>query len=916
MIPLHTKQQIAVITFLCLIGPNLHAQESAEDANTEWSLIAPTEMSETAETAETASSDNEETDDVFTVVPQFTVSAEQDRGYYSANSVSATRTNALVKNTPITLTVINEQLLADLNILNDQDLVRATSSVTADPDGFSLNQLRIRGFRSLTQRYDLFWREIERDSYNIQRVDIVKGANSLMYGQADPGGQINSIPKVAQHNKNSASFKGTVGNKDYLRGEFDINQVITEDFAIRVMGVDFSRDLDQQYEYVEQQGATVELSYRPTKKSQLRAHIEYINVDQNLAPGMFRSTANDSRFAPNSRASETDNNEVFSLGAYRNEFIYSPDAIDNIPQGIIDDLVLSDGYATQIGLANSDDVTRDILKQMYAPWADQDDLYSVTGPDKYNSREGIVTTFDWTQEFTDSLQMKIAFNREATDRESLARDGYSAGRVQSDATGARAYDPYVRTFWRKQDGETEANALKSTLLWDIEFGDDLPVFGNSEHKILFGVDWDQLVRNPRMYEQLQEGATLEDGQYYNGGDLFYNTFYLSDGFGPNTPNIGYNGRDDLFVLRQDNEFESQTSSLWLAAQSSFLDGRLRSLIGVRYDYIDIDYSIDDKKTSVNDNFVNNNLGGDFSRAVTRIEETNQKFDQVSPSVGVLYWITDEVAAFANYAKSIQSPTNIDVDPLGELIPPVYGEGYEYGFRFDLFDQKLTGQITAFYIEKENDNIVNYDFRLGDIYTFAEYGQSNPQIFNSSGQLVNNLLPGSQVPGDISRSEGLEVEFFYNPNRNLSFTLSYTYNNLDAIKINEKVNPKFAQVFGQAPHNLLLIGRYKFTEGVLRGLTIGANQSFRSSSTIGQWYIEDDNDPVGGGTWYDIEFDPEYVTDAFINYQYKMGKKRNSPILNLGLRVNNLWDNTDLINRNKSAFHRSSRQYLLSANVRF
>jgi hypothetical protein len=86
--------------------------------------------------------------------------------------------------------------------------------------------------------------------------------------------------------------------------------------------------------------------------------------------------------------------------------------------------------------------------------------------------------------------------------------------------------------------------------------------------------------------------------------------------------------------------------------------------------------------------------------------------------------------------------------------------------------------------------------------------------------------------------------------------------------------------------------------------------------MGEWYIEDDNDNPGEGTWHEIEFDPEYVTSAFLNYERKLGKGRGVPVLNLGLRVSNLFDNTDLINRNKRAYHRASRQYLLSASLRF
>jgi outer membrane receptor protein involved in Fe transport len=858
-----------------------------------------------------------EAEEIF-VLGDFVVSAEEDRGYFSANSTSATRTNALVKNTPITLTVINEQMMEDLNILNDQDLAQVTASVTEDPDGFSLNQLRIRGFRSLTQRYDLFWRELERDGYNIQRVDIVKGANSLIYGQADPGGQINSVPKIAQHNKNFINLKETAGNNKYLRHEIDANYIINDQLAARVMAFDSSRDLDQLYEFVDQTGATLELSLRPNKNTQLRAHIEHMKLNQNLAPGMFKMTSRDKRFEPNSpRDDLLGGNPSFSLGTYLNEFIYSPDAIDLIPQAIIDDLILDDSYAQdELGLADETAVTRDILKQVFAPWANQDDRYSVTGPDKYNKRDGLITTVDWTQKISDALQLKLAFNREAVDREALARDGYSAGRVSSDDTGARAFEPYVKTYWRKQDGTTEAHALKSTLLYEFEQDSSKILPFSGKHKLLFGLDYDLLEKDPKMFEQVSDKSRVRTGGFYRGADLNNETFYLSDGFGLDVPNIRYNGNDDLFQLRQDNNLEVETKSAWFAVQSEFLGGRLRSLVGLRYDKIDINYDIMDYRFGVSDAYVENNLGEDYSKAATQIKDGKGAYDQFSPTVGALYWLTPELGFFANYAQSIQSPNEIVVNPLGEIIPPVYGEGFEYGIRFEVMEGKLNGQIAAFYIEKENDNIVNYDGRLGDIYTFAEYGQSHPQIFKPDEDLNYNLLPGKRVAGDKSRAEGIEVECYYNPNRNLSFILSYTYNNLDAIKINENVNPRFAQVWGQAPHNALLIGRYKFTDGALKGLSIGANQSFRSKSTIGEWYIEDDNDASGEGTWYEIDFDPEFVTSGFVNYECKLGSLRASPKLNLGLRVNNIFDNTDLINRNKGAYHRPSRQILVSAKIAF
>jgi outer membrane receptor protein involved in Fe transport len=446
-----------------------------------------------------------------------------------------------------------------------------------------------------------------------------------------------------------------------------------------------------------------------------------------------------------------------------------------------------------------------------------------------------------------------------------------------------------------------------------------------------------------MWHQVNDFATFEinaagEPVYFTADDVRMQRFYLSDGFGPEVDNIGFNEENSEWKLRDDNEFKGITKSAWFALQSEFLDGRLRSLFGLRKDNIDIEYSL--RKYRINTSLVGKGpdsglpawqqrvyvdpvtgerRGFTNDDVATQIEGARASYSEVSPTLGALYWLNPEFGIFANYARSIQSPTGIDVTPTGEIIPPVYGEGYEYGLRFDLFEGKLNGQIAAFYIEKENDDIVNYDQRLSDVYPVEDHPELYMErIVNGEPvmQISNENLPGKQVPGDMSRAEGVEVECYYNPNRNLSFTLSYTYNNLDAIKVNGNVNPRFAQVWGQAPHNALLIGRYKFTSGALRGLTVGANQSIRSSSSMGEWYIEDDNDNPGEGTWHEIEFDPEYVTSAFLNYERKLGKGRGVPVLNLGLRVSNLFDNTDLINRNKRAYHRASRQYLLSASLRF
>ena len=94
------------------------------------------------------------------IFSDFEVSASDDQGYFSANSNSATRTNSLVKNTPITMSIVNEELLSDLGIQSNEDLAAVVSGIDTDPDGFSLDRLRIRGFRASVSRYDYFPRTV------------------------------------------------------------------------------------------------------------------------------------------------------------------------------------------------------------------------------------------------------------------------------------------------------------------------------------------------------------------------------------------------------------------------------------------------------------------------------------------------------------------------------------------------------------------------------------------------------------------------------------------------------------------------------------------------------------------------------------------------------------------------------------
>ena len=46
-------------------------------------------------------------------------------------------------------------------------------------------------------------------------------------------------------------------------------------------------------------------------------------------------------------------------------------------------------------------------------------------------------------------------------------------------------------------------------------------------------------------------------------------------------------------------------------------------------------------------------------------ESETTYDQLNPTLGGLFWLTDNVGIFANYARSIESPSGTERTPLAK-----------------------------------------------------------------------------------------------------------------------------------------------------------------------------------------------------------------------------------------------------------
>ena len=949
---LFSLKKFSVISVSIILCGLLNAQitpEGAEDQDAEAQIIDIN--------IESSQSDENE---VY-VLPEFVVSNEGDEGYYSANTTSISRTNSLVKNTPISMSIINERLLEDLNITSTEELAMVNASIDEDPNGFSLDRIRIRGFRSEFSQYNFFKRNVPTDNYNVARVDIIKGANSLIFGEASPGGTVNSVPMLANFGSNSQAFTQAFGNKDYQRTVFNINQIINDNAAIRLMGVRNQPGYDHSLKSSQLEAFTLAATLKLNRNTQVRLHLE--NVDTfNRFPGraMRDKTKRDDDNDPDNGYQGILSSADFNNSITKYEVPFSPDWVEHLPQQAMDWLIDHTKDNTYIDPITS----RDDLRDHYS-LINRENYGSVAGPDRYSQRDGIFLMSDVEHKFSDKVVANLSLNYQAIEADGLGREAESSGLVRDGYdTRYGSYprpnqevdDQYIRTFWQKNDSETDRFALRSSVVFQNE------IF-NVENRFIVGFDFAEQNKEETFYDQVPVGARgalvknlgggttqLADGAYIpvtrvatnSVNDQFrayeyislnkpftvdrsilrFNELIESDNimelpFGIMEPgdfsHLDYPNAE--WALAKNTDSKIRKSSLWFADMCEFLDGRIHTLVGLRYDQIRVDSSF--RKVFLH--------GYDTGLDDGNNNESSEIYDQLNPTIGGLFWLNENFAIFGNYACSIKSPSGTERTPLGEVAPPELGQGYEAGIRFELMEGKLDGQFSFYRIIKENDNEFIYsDGLLRQIYTHDLYGAEYPELFNletENKNLITSNLPGRRSIGDETRSDGLELDLTYNPTKRLSFIASYNHTLANEIEKLHPLagNPDDFELFGRPDHRATLTARYKFTDGPLRNLVIGASQRFRSASVQTRFRLpyDDNNDGVADrNERVELKFGDELTTSLFASWNKKLGTLRSSPTLYLSARVNNVFDDHDFTGRENYGYYPESLSYNFSAKVKF
>lgn len=133
-----------------------------------------------------------------------------------------------LRDIPQTVTVFTERLMTDRNQDDLRDVLRSTAGVTFQAGETGEEDVRMRGF-SLLQAGDLYidgMRDAplyERDTFNDDRVEVLKGSASMLFGKGSTGGVVNQVSKMPMlMEQKEVSYTFGTGREHRLTGDFNI----------------------------------------------------------------------------------------------------------------------------------------------------------------------------------------------------------------------------------------------------------------------------------------------------------------------------------------------------------------------------------------------------------------------------------------------------------------------------------------------------------------------------------------------------------------------------------------------------------------------------------------------------------------------------------------------------------------------
>lgn len=752
------------------------------------------------------------------VLSPFTVDTSRDRGYQAANTLSGSRLDTPLTDTPASVSVFTPEFLQDIGLDDISQIVAYSVNATmyrGDETSVTLGnevvnavnsarRIDIRGVQA-SQAFDYFKSITTDDSYRVGRYDENRGPNSILFGISSVGGLMNQTSKTASASRTRGQLKYSFGSHDRNRTELDWNQAVSKQrFAYSVAAVHQENGGWRKYDYHDKDRVFGSLVFKPTRRLTITAMGER-GIEQRALLSPFTSADEglawlDNRnargvgavtFAPlntnptaaqqalgivlrssvangsNHRPVYIENNGVtfdsvgtFITGSYNNAAVRSPDGVPGMTGG---QLKVNDPG--------------------FLPYS-----ATVSGPGMFHRQtlHNYTLTADW--EVANGLFVNVGHNFQATKIRAylIPPPNPTLKGDPNTTTGVRGpANPYAGLMffegpWKIDRNDAEREETRVTASYEIKAGR----FG--EHRIA-GL----LSRSRETFSRV--GAwlgLLETG--FPGAISGINNRIISRAYiderdvgsfrAPDwrklPATLTMNNRSYAVAFLNDepgsnnSSVEQQIDSGLVVAQSRFFGGRLVSTLGYRKD----------RAESWQFGYARDNIGQtvpDFDRG----KATTARSDGQTRTAGLVAHVGRGVSVIANTSSNIGVPDfQRLLLPDGRVPTPSKGKGMDAGLQFDLRNRTITAKAVYFETEEKGTatqnavppNFGNPNTRIMDAFATVLVGAGRAYSPAEWEPLYAKYTPTINSSLYDTNSHGYELTVVANPTPQWRLMTNYSY----------------------------------------------------------------------------------------------------------------------------------------------
>ncbi|TPW31525.1 TonB-dependent siderophore receptor [Martelella alba] len=224
-------------------------------------------------------------------------SSDDGADFVAKSSDAAMKTSRPLIETPQSVSVVTRKEFEERNATSVQQALLYSSGVQAElrpNDRYDIVPVRgFGGYQNFVQYLDglrilkgISYAEPTIDLYNIERVEVVRGPASVLYGQMTPGGMVNLVSKKPTEEARGEVFT-TIGNEDYIKSGIDLSGPIDEDGIYRYRFVASGRYNETNIEGVDSSRVSVlpSLEIAPDDATSLTLQFSYTDDPSSNYPG-------------------------------------------------------------------------------------------------------------------------------------------------------------------------------------------------------------------------------------------------------------------------------------------------------------------------------------------------------------------------------------------------------------------------------------------------------------------------------------------------------------------------------------------------------------------------------------------------------------------------------------------------------